>query len=262
MAQAFAHTTAARRFLATWAALDAAGAPWPASDAPVVTPSVPGPPDATRETLDPVPRALAPGHPGRGRADRRTRDAALRDDPSAGRPPAMRRVAPVRGHSRPHAPRAAPRPPRRWLNDRHPSSSSRRRPTGSRSAPTPRSPPRGSGSSPPSCRGGSGRWAQRSLRFRMREPTVPSTGAAGSPMRPARRSPTRPDPSTPSGTRGPGRWRSSTSAGLDELLSPVAGEVVANNRFSADAFVVAGDLDAGARCARPAATPTTPRRGA
>ncbi len=33
-------------------------------------------------------------------------------------------------------------------------------------------------------------------------------------------------------------------AGLDDLLSPVAGEVVANNRYSADAFVVAGDLDA------------------
>ena len=32
--------------------------------------------------------------------------------------------------------------------------------------------------------------------------------------------------------------------GLDALLSPIAGEVVANNRFSADAFVVAGDLDA------------------
>ncbi len=31
---------------------------------------------------------------------------------------------------------------------------------------------------------------------------------------------------------------------LDELLSPVAGEVVTNNRFSADAFVVAGDLPA------------------
>lgn len=30
---------------------------------------------------------------------------------------------------------------------------------------------------------------------------------------------------------------------LDELLSPIRGEVVANNRFSADAFVVAGDLD-------------------
>jgi hypothetical protein len=29
---------------------------------------------------------------------------------------------------------------------------------------------------------------------------------------------------------------------LDGLLSPIAGEVVANNRFSADAFVVAGDL--------------------
>ena len=31
---------------------------------------------------------------------------------------------------------------------------------------------------------------------------------------------------------------------LDDLLSPVAGEVVANNRFSSDAFVVAGDLAA------------------
>lgn len=30
---------------------------------------------------------------------------------------------------------------------------------------------------------------------------------------------------------------------LDQLLTPVPGEVVANNRFSADAFVVAGDLD-------------------
>ena len=33
--------------------------------------------------------------------------------------------------------------------------------------------------------------------------------------------------------------------GLDALLSPIPGEVVANNRFSADAFVVAGDLDRG-----------------
>lgn len=31
---------------------------------------------------------------------------------------------------------------------------------------------------------------------------------------------------------------------LDSLLSPLAGEVVANNRFSSDAFVVAGDLTA------------------
>lgn len=31
---------------------------------------------------------------------------------------------------------------------------------------------------------------------------------------------------------------------LDLLLSPIAGEVIANSRFSADAFVVAGDLDA------------------
>jgi hypothetical protein len=33
-------------------------------------------------------------------------------------------------------------------------------------------------------------------------------------------------------------------AALDALLSPIRGEVVANNRFSADAFVVAGDLPA------------------
>lgn len=32
---------------------------------------------------------------------------------------------------------------------------------------------------------------------------------------------------------------------LDDLLSPIAGEAVANNRFSADAFVFAGDLGAG-----------------
>ena len=31
---------------------------------------------------------------------------------------------------------------------------------------------------------------------------------------------------------------------LDDLLSPIAGEVVGNNRFSTDAFVVAGDLGA------------------
>ena len=30
---------------------------------------------------------------------------------------------------------------------------------------------------------------------------------------------------------------------LDDMLSPIAGEVVANNRFSTDAFVVAGDLE-------------------
>lgn len=50
VAQAFAHTTAARRFLATWAALDVGGT-WPETDAPVVTPSLPGPADASRERL-------------------------------------------------------------------------------------------------------------------------------------------------------------------------------------------------------------------
>lgn len=50
VAQAFAHTTAARRFLATWASWDAAGS-WPEDRPPVVTPSVPGPPDASRDEL-------------------------------------------------------------------------------------------------------------------------------------------------------------------------------------------------------------------
>ncbi|HET7685034.1 MAG TPA: DinB family protein [Candidatus Limnocylindria bacterium] len=49
VAQAFAHTTAARRFLVAWAAQDVGGA-W-AGDEPRVTPSVPGPADATREQL-------------------------------------------------------------------------------------------------------------------------------------------------------------------------------------------------------------------
>jgi hypothetical protein len=50
VAQAFAHTTAARRFLGTWAALDVDGR-WPEHRPPTVVPSVPGPPDASRERL-------------------------------------------------------------------------------------------------------------------------------------------------------------------------------------------------------------------
>ncbi len=45
------------------------------------------------------------------------------------------------------------------------------------------------------------------------------------------------------GYAGGGAMALLDDTGLDELLSPVAGEVVANNRFSADAFVVAGDLE-------------------
>jgi hypothetical protein len=50
VAQAFAHTTAARRFLAAWAAMSAAGE-WPATDPPQVRPGIPGRPDASREEL-------------------------------------------------------------------------------------------------------------------------------------------------------------------------------------------------------------------
>jgi hypothetical protein len=50
VAQAFAHATAARRFLVAWAALEAAGA-WPAGNPPHATPGIPGPADATRDAL-------------------------------------------------------------------------------------------------------------------------------------------------------------------------------------------------------------------
>jgi hypothetical protein len=50
VAQAFAHTTAARRFLGTWAALDVDGS-WPEHRPPTVIPSIPGPPDASRDRL-------------------------------------------------------------------------------------------------------------------------------------------------------------------------------------------------------------------
>lgn len=49
VAQTFAHTTAARRFLAAWAALDCSEEP--SGREPNVTPSVPGPADATRGEL-------------------------------------------------------------------------------------------------------------------------------------------------------------------------------------------------------------------
>lgn len=50
VAQAFAHVTAARRFLPTWAAMAAAGT-WPVDSPPVVRPSIPGDPATTREEL-------------------------------------------------------------------------------------------------------------------------------------------------------------------------------------------------------------------
>ncbi|MGH2358864.1 MAG: DinB family protein [Candidatus Limnocylindria bacterium] len=50
VSQAFAHTTAARRFLASWAALAARGR-WPADDPPRPSPGIPGPADAGRDML-------------------------------------------------------------------------------------------------------------------------------------------------------------------------------------------------------------------
>ena len=86
VAQAFAHTTAARRFLAAWAALDVAGDGRAAE--PQVTPSIPGPADAVARGAS---RLLA-----KSRASMARSAAAIeghetervRDGPSARRPPA------------------------------------------------------------------------------------------------------------------------------------------------------------------------------
>lgn len=84
VAQAFAHTTAARRFLATWAALDVDGS-WPEHRPPTVTPSVPGRPDATREELlvllDKSRRALREAA---GRMEGRERRRCRMDHPLVG----------------------------------------------------------------------------------------------------------------------------------------------------------------------------------
>jgi DinB family protein len=50
VAQAFAHTTASRRWLVHAAALSARGE-WPEEEPPVVRPGIPGPADASRELL-------------------------------------------------------------------------------------------------------------------------------------------------------------------------------------------------------------------
>ena len=50
VAQTFAHATAARRFLPTWAAMAAAGS-WPTDDPPSVRPSIPGDANASRDEL-------------------------------------------------------------------------------------------------------------------------------------------------------------------------------------------------------------------
>lgn len=56
------------------------------------------------------------------------------------------------------------------------------------------------------------------------------------------------------GYAGAGSLALLDDAALDELLSPIPGEVVANNRFSADAFVVAGDVPAAMRALEGAET--------
>lgn len=53
-----------------------------------------------------------------------------------------------------------------------------------------------------------------------------------------------PGPVDAIGYAGAGAMALADEVALDALISPVPGEVVANNRYSADAFVVAGDLAA------------------
>ena len=63
-----------------------------------------------------------------------------------------------------------------------------------------------------------------------------------------------PGPVDAIGYAGAGSLALLDDAALDELLSPIPSEVVANNRFSADAFVVAGDLAAALRVLEDAET--------
>ena len=58
---------------------------------------------------------------------------------------------------------------------------------------------------------------------------------------------TAPGPVDAVGYAGGGALPLLSDGGLDSLLTPIPGEVVANNRFSTDAFVVAGDLDSALR---------------
>ena len=110
VAQAFAHTTAARRFLAAWAALDVTGE-WPDTAPPghAVDPR----PRRTRsrEELHVLLAKSRASMARSGGGDREARDRAVPDGPPARRAPAPRGVALLRRHPRPHAPGAAP-PPR------------------------------------------------------------------------------------------------------------------------------------------------------
>ena len=96
VAQAFAHTTAARRFLGTWAALDAGGE-WPKERAAARDALGPGRADATREE----PSSSSTSRDARSARprpnDRRARAPTLRDGSPADRAPALRRMAALPG---------------------------------------------------------------------------------------------------------------------------------------------------------------------
>ena len=227
------------------------------SDAPVVTPSVPGPPDATRETaaryLDKSRSAI--------------REAAAR---IAGHE--LQRCGmthPLIGHLRcgewllfvgihdcmhleqlhgllepmpPDGPPMPERPAPLVLVATPPDGPAVRNPRRGRRR-GPAAPGRRAVS------GGSGASGRRSRRCRTRRrrrravplgPLVHRCGPAGARRR--RRSGRRDRLRRRRGARA----RSTTTTSMP-CSPPIAGEVVANNRFSADAFVVAGDLERGAR---------------
>ena len=108
VAQAFAHTTAARRFLATWAALDAAGQ-WPEERPPVVMPSVPGRADASVDQLLTLLDKSRAGDPPRRGAHRRAASSSrcLMKHPLIGHLRCGEWLLFVGVHDL-HAPRAAP----------------------------------------------------------------------------------------------------------------------------------------------------------
>ncbi len=251
VAQAFAHTTAARRFLGTWAALDAGGE-WPKEHAPVVTPSVPGRPDATRDELlvllDKSRRAIRESA---ARISGHERQRCGMDHPLIGHLRCGEWLLFLGIHDCMHLEQLhrlletdAAAGPAACLSVPRRSCSLRRRPRASPLAPTPRWRPRASGCWRPSCRTGSGGIGAAVAPLPFEEPPEGESFhwgrwfVAG-----ARRALGEGGAVDAIGYAGAGALALLDDGGLEALLSPIPGEVVANNRFSADAFVVAGDLD-------------------
>ena len=227
--------------------LDAAGA-WPEERPPVVTPSVPGRPEATvDELLVLLDKSRVAIRTAAGRIEGTSLDAAGCDIRSSATSGAAIGCSSWGCTTSCTSSSSTGSPPsaRRWVSAPRRSCWSRRRARACRSGATPRWPQTGSGSLAADLSRRLGRLgaAVAPLPHATPKATSPfhwgqwfvaaarsAIGAAGGRV-------------DAIGYAGGGTLALLSDDALDDLISPVPGEVVANNRFSADAFVVAGDLD-------------------